>query len=129
MKKLFYILFFLFPVVVSAQFNLYKDSPLDYAWKCVGNAGFSAGDVSFYISLVFNPSGEPYVAFSDGSLSYKATVMKFDGVNWVYVGLPGFTTAGATFTNIAFDSSGQLYIAFSDETYSYKASVKREKFF
>ncbi len=54
MKKLLYLLFFFLPVVVSAQFNLYKDSPLDYAWKYVGNADFSAGD-AFFTKIAFNP--------------------------------------------------------------------------
>ena len=56
MKKLFYILFFLFPVVVFAQQPWYKYSPLDYTWKNVGNAGFSAGEAD-YTSLAFSPSG------------------------------------------------------------------------
>jgi hypothetical protein len=51
MKKLFYILMFFFPILVCAQQNLYKSSPLDYAWKDVGIACFSAGE-NDYNSLV-----------------------------------------------------------------------------
>ena len=91
MKKLLYILFFFLPVVISAQFNLYKDSPLDYAWKNVGNAGFSGGAAE-YTSLAFSPSnGQPYLVFKDFANSQKATVMRFDGTNWVYVGSAGFS--------------------------------------
>jgi hypothetical protein len=112
MKKLFYILFFFLPVVVSAQFNLYKDSPLDYAWKYVGNAGFSAGEAD-YTSLAFSPSGEPYVAFQDWGKSGKASVMKFNGSNWVYVGSQGFSTDVAYYLSLKFNQPGQAFVAYS----------------
>jgi hypothetical protein len=77
MKKLFYFLVLLLPVVVFAQQPWYKSSPLDYMWMNVGNAGFSEGEVSC-TSLAFSPSGEPYVAYSDGANSFKATVSRFN---------------------------------------------------
>jgi len=113
MKKLLYILFFLLPVVVSAQFNLYKDSPLDYAWKYVGNKDFSTGEAD-YTSIAFSPSGEPYVAYSDETKYYKATVMKFDGSNWVNVGNAGFSSGQSAYTSLAFSPIDlQPYLAFS----------------
>ena len=86
MKKLFYILLLLVPVVVCAQQGWAQSTPLDYAWKYVGNAGFSAG-YAYYTSLAFSLSdGLPYVAYCDKSNSWKATVMKFSGSSWVNVG-------------------------------------------
>ena len=82
MKKLIYILMFVFPVVAFAQQPWYKSSPLDSAWKIVGNAGFSEG-TAYYTSLAFSSAGEPYVAYEDDGNSGKATVMKFDGANWI----------------------------------------------
>jgi len=76
MKKLIYILVFLFPVIAFAQQPWYKPSPLDFAWKNVGNAGFSSGAAD-YTSLALSPIGQPYVAYSDGGNSWKATVKKF----------------------------------------------------
>jgi hypothetical protein len=112
MKILIYILLFLFPVLAFAQQPWYKYSPMDYAWKNVGNNGFSAGGVS-YTSLAFNPTnGQPYVAYQDTSL--KATVMKFDGSNWVYVGNAGFSVGDVSYTSLAFSLSGQPYVAFMD---------------
>src|SRR5208283_1622323 len=101
MKKLFYILMLLFPVVAFAQQPWYKSSLLDYSWQDVGNAGFSAGE-SYWLSLAFSLSGQPYVAYSDSLNSWKATVMKFDGTNWVYIGNAGFSAGEARFTCIAF---------------------------
>jgi hypothetical protein len=114
MKKLLYILFFFFPIVAIAQLNLYKDSPLDYAWKNVGNAGFSAEEATF-TSIAFSPSdGQPYVAFEDYEFYLKATVMKFDGTNWVNIGNGGFSASLAEYTSLAFSPSGQPYVAYED---------------
>ncbi|MGN6566628.1 MAG: hypothetical protein ACTHJ0_01680, partial [Flavipsychrobacter sp.] len=47
-------------------------------WDSVGNQGFSSGVVN-YTSIAVNRSGTPYVAFIDGNVSYKATVMSYNG--------------------------------------------------
>ncbi len=47
----------------------------------------------WFTSLAFSPSGQPYVAYQDYLNSYKATVMTFDGTNWVNVGNAGFSAA------------------------------------
>jgi hypothetical protein len=116
MKKLFNILFFFLPAVVSAQFNLYKDSPMDYAWKYVGNAGFSAG-VAYGISFAFSPSNnQPYVAYQDREfIAENATVMMFNGTNWVNVGNAGFSTDFPENISLAFSPSESFpYVAYSD---------------
>jgi len=127
MKKLIYILLFVFPVAVYAQNNLYKSSPLDYMWKNVGNAGFSAGKAEF-TSLAFSPSGQPYVAYEDWGNSRKATVMKFDGTNWVNVGNAGFSTGEVDYISLAFSPSGEPYVAYQDGGVTYsvgKATVMK----
>ena len=119
MKKFIYILLFMFPVVAFAQQPWYKYSPMDYAWKDVGDTGFSAGAADC-TSLAFNQTGQAYVAFVDVGNSYNATVMKFDGTNWVYVGNAGFSAGEANYTSLAFSpSNGQPYVAFID----WRASV------
>ena len=50
-------------------------------WQTVGAAGFSVA-VANYPSLAI-ANGTPYVAYQDVNTAYKATVMKFDGSNWV----------------------------------------------
>jgi len=80
MKNIFYLLVLFIPTLVCAQQVLAQSSPLNYAWKNVGNAGFSAGTVQF-TSLGVSPSGQPYVAYSDKANSWEATVMKYDSIH------------------------------------------------
>jgi len=81
----------------------------------VGNEGFSAGH-AHNTSLAFSPAdGQPYVAFCDDSLSGKAALMKFNGINWVYVGTRGFSSTGAAFTSLAFSPADSMpYVAYQD---------------
>ncbi len=116
MKNLIYLLLLLLPATVIAQKPWYKSSPLDYAWQNVGTAGFSAGEAD-YTSLAFNLSGDPYVAFQDWGNSGKATVMKFNGTNWIYVGNAGFSVDKASYLSLAFSPFGQPYVAFTGDTY------------
>jgi len=94
------------------------------SWVNVGNAGFSAGIVQD-LSLAFNPSGHPYVAYQDCGDSCKAIVVKFDGNSWVNVGNLGFSEAAADYTSLAFSPSGQPYVAFEDCGDSLKATVMK----
>lgn len=122
MKKPLYILLLLFTVVASAQQPWYKYSPMDYAWKNVGNEGFSPAAAES-ICIAFSPSGRPFIAYMDSIHSYKATVMEFDGINWMVVGNSGFSSGTAYFTSLAFSPSGQPYVAYQDSSVSYKATV------
>ena len=59
--------------------SYYKASVMTFSgtgWVYVGNAGFSAGFTQT-VSLAFNSSGQPYVAFGDGFMG-QATAMKYD---------------------------------------------------
>jgi hypothetical protein len=117
MRKFIYVFMFLFPVVIFAQQSGYKSSPLDYLWQYVGDAGFSSGP-AYYTSLAFSPvDGQPYVAYMDvpawGGTTGPATVKKFDGTNWVYVGNAGFTVITVGYTSLAFSPVDSLpYVAY-----------------
>jgi hypothetical protein len=118
MKRTIYILLFLLPVITYAQQNWYKYSPLDEMWQDVGNPGFSIGR-SYYTSLAFSPVDcQPYVAYVDVPLgpgnTGPGTVMKFDGTQWVNVGIPGFTIVTIGYTSLAFSPVDSLpYVAFA----------------
>jgi len=83
------------------------------SWETVGTVGFSAGQAS-YPSLALDVSGTPYVAYSDGAYSGKATVMKYNGTSWVTVGTSGFSAGSATYLSLAIMGDGNPYVAFRD---------------
>ena len=51
-----------------------------------------AGGATASCNLESDANGNLIVAFRDESNSGKTSVMKYDGINWKYMGLPGFTT-------------------------------------
>lgn len=73
-------------------------------WKIVGESNFSTGQ-SNYIDIAFHPTtSEPYVSYTDyETVSYRATVKKFNGTSWESVGTDGFTPSRADGTQIAFN--------------------------
>jgi hypothetical protein len=75
--------------------------------------------------VVVSSLGSPYIAYTDASRGDKLTVMQFDGVNWIAVGSPGFSSGAAIYINLVFDPSGTLYVAYSDLGLSGKGVVKK----
>jgi hypothetical protein len=57
--------------------------------------------------------------------SSKATVMRFNGTNWMNVGNAGFTAGTASYTSLAFSQSGDPYVAYQDWGNSQKATVMK----
>jgi len=90
-------------------------------WSVVGTQGFSAGEVG-KLTLRFH-DGTPYVAFQDYENSYAATVMYYNGTNWVNLGSAGFTSSAAYEPSFAIDSGGTPYVAYYDD--SNKANVMK----
>jgi hypothetical protein len=89
----------------------------DAGWQPVGLSGFTQGGAD-YLSLVFDNSNIPNLAFMDNSAGSKATVMKYTGVTaenatgWATVGTAGFSEASANYEKLAFDKSGTPYVAY-----------------
>ena len=92
----------------------------------VGNAGFTSADAECE-SLAFSPSGQLYIAYSDGATSplAKATVMKFNGSNWVNVGNAGFSAGFTWGESLAFSPAGEPHVAYIDYADSVKVSVMK----
>jgi hypothetical protein len=123
MKRQLYILFFFLSVAASAQRNDYKTSPFECAWKKVGAAGFSSGQVDF-TTLALDPAGEPYVAYSDSINQGKATVMKFDGINGTAVVNSAFSPGAVAHTSLSISlANGHPYVAFEDSANSNSITV------
>jgi hypothetical protein len=102
-------------------------------WETVGMPGFSTGNVTSTnifidndtIYTAFNESGFPAVIGTD--LVSKASVMKFNGVSWEYVGKPGFSADEVNSTSL-FVYNGVPYVAFKDRSVPYgldKVSVMK----
>jgi len=88
------------------------------SWVTVGSAGFSAG-TTMGTSIAIDGSGTPYVVYGDGATSIllQATVMKYNGSNWVNVGGAGFSAGQAVGTTIAINGSGTPYVFYIDGIY------------
>ena len=105
-------------------------------WEYVGIAGFTPGGTS-YTSIAIDKNNTPYVAFRDQGDTvsnswpngFRASVMKFDGANWVYVGSPGFSGGtgpyGALYTSLAIDKNGTLYVAYCDMSNNFNAAAMK----
>ena len=95
------------------------------SWDTVGTRGFSAR-VAYCTSMAIDGSGTPYVAYEDlsgDSLNGPATVMKFNGTNWVNVGNADFSAGWVSETSLALNGSGAPYVAYQDLAHGYAASV------
>ena len=93
-------------------------------WVPVGSAGFSAGTAAS-TSLAIAADGTPYVAYQDRGNSFKATVMKFNGISWETVGSAGFSAGTASFTSLALAADGTPYVAYRDGANRSKATVMK----
>lgn len=83
-------------------------------WQPLGPDDFAATwpstDQVDCTSLALDASGTPYVAYRD-NITAKATVVKYDGSNWVVVGNPNFSPLGAYNTSLQLDANGTPYVA------------------
>ncbi len=87
------------------------------SWVPVGGADFTSGSCQ-YNSLTIDHSGNLFFVYEDGVLggggAGKASVMKYDGTSWSFVGSERFSAGDATYTSIALNNSGTPYVAYVD---------------
>ncbi|KAL4428804.1 hypothetical protein ABPG77_005242 [Micractinium sp. CCAP 211/92] len=84
------------------------------SWRYKGVPGFSLGFAA-QVQLAISATGDVYVAFQDGWLDNRLTVMQFVGT-WLYVGPdgPGITQQGVEYISLAVDKNGAPLVAFQD---------------
>lgn len=88
------------------------------AWETVGNPGQGSGSIG-YLSMAFDLiTGDPYVAFPEldfGTQQSELSVMKFNGTDWQYVGVPKFSVGSTSRVSIAFNPTNNTpYAAYVD---------------
>lgn len=112
------------PVPAGPKPTVYKYE--GSSWVVVGTASFTTNTI-FFPSLAFDNSNTPYLAFHENGLGAgpRASVVKYDGANWVNVGTAGFSPATAAFTSLAIDGNGNPYVAYYDEANGQKTTVMK----
>ena len=75
-------------------------------------------------NLEIDADGNLIVAFRDEINGGKTSVIRYDGMNWNYMGLAGFTPT-ASGQSLALDPEGFPYVAYRDANQNGRISVKR----
>jgi hypothetical protein len=103
-------------------------APGGTSWTTVGTAGIT-GNNARHTSIAIDNAGTPWIAFSDNalisSIRNRATVMKYNGSTWDYVGPRGLSASAADYTDITFDATGTPYLAYTDYSVSSKLTIKK----
>ena len=82
-------------------------------WNIVG-APFAAYLAS-YLAMAIDTAGNPNVLYQDYSNNKLASVMKYNGVQWVNVGSADFSQGGAiSATSMAIDKNNNVYVSFNE---------------
>src|SRR3989344_4852950 len=118
----------------GVKYLAYSDEALNHAatvlqydenkdtWSVVGAPGLTPGRADD-VSLAVDKNDNLYIAFlDDTNRSYynssKATVMKFNGTSWNFVGTPGFSMQGVGFVQMVTDNNNTPYVTYIDESIS-----------
>lgn len=93
----------------------------DSAWQYLGAAGFSDGRAASP-AMVFGPDGFPYVVFIENSstASNKVNVMRFNGDQWVQMGITHFQANSICAPSIDIDQAGFPVITYIAPPYTGK---------
>lgn len=96
--------------VLSLKVMKYDEA--DSVWKSVGNTSFANKNV-FNCSVQFDHAGNLYVAYTDASNDFRATVRKWTGSNWDIVGSGAFSPALSNFLKLTFSPQNVPFVAFA----------------
>ncbi len=79
-------------------------------WRDIGDsAQIGPGE---YLDIAVDANDVPYIVYSDFLARQAPTVKKFDGSNWVTVGLAGFEDNSVSYTKLAIDHDGIPYVVY-----------------
>ncbi|NNE54874.1 MAG: hypothetical protein HKN32_02555, partial [Flavobacteriales bacterium] len=95
-------------------------------WTVLGDSYVSSP--TSHQSMAISDENVPYVAFKDGSVDGRTSVIKLVDNQWENVGEPGFSSEGffgTDYHSLTFDSQGTPYVAFRDLNDGSKPSVMK----
>ncbi|MCX2739066.1 cadherin domain-containing protein [Pontibacter anaerobius] len=95
-----------------------------FAWQSISANSPSSGR-STYPSVAIHPNGVPYVAFMDDMNDGKATVKRFNGLDWLPVGAGVISDYMAYEVSMLIDREGTPFVAFVDVANGARATVKK----
>jgi len=96
------------------------------SWHDLGAPGASPGE-AHYTDIATGRDGSIYVVFADRTTTPidRATVMRFSGGVWSFVGAPGISAAEAQYASIALDGNDVPYVAFADRSHPDGSQIGR----
>lgn len=106
--------------VGEQKLNIYKI--VGGSWELI--AEDLAGGATESCNLESDAEGNVIVAFRDELNGGRTSVMKYDGVEWAYMGLAGFTGI-ASGHSLAIDPNGVPFVAYREADFGDKVSVKK----
>ncbi|MCP1997162.1 hypothetical protein [Flavobacterium sp. HSC-61S13] len=96
------------------------------SWQSVGTPHFSE-NASTMLTFIIDRLGDPYVTFIDSGKNNtnQASVMKWNGNEWVLVGEASFSQAAVNYPRIALDLHSNPFVAYTDQAYGGKMTVMK----
>ncbi len=110
----------------SGKLSVFSYTP-DFggSWTVLGLPSGITTSAIYFPSIALTSANVPYVAFSDQTNSYKASVVYYNSGNnnWLSLGSPGFSSGVAEHISMAFDPDDTPYLAYTDAANSHKATT------
>ncbi|MEZ4916617.1 MAG: hypothetical protein R2836_06480, partial [Chitinophagales bacterium] len=115
-----YLWLFFGSYTIYAQCQTWEDIGIIDTWS------WASSSSSNYTNIAIDNNGFPIVVYQDGNQNNKATVKKYNGSNWQFIGNEGFTAGVASYTNIVLNNNNTPYISYTD--YANGKSISVQKF-
>ncbi len=108
--------------------NAWKYSPTSDRWDSMGHNFTEDGTKE--ITLAISGENIPYVAYVENASGDKASVMKYDRIDysplhWFNVGAARFSAGAVEYISIALNSTSTPYVAYKDKANGGKATVMK----
>ncbi|KAA3636870.1 MAG: BspA family leucine-rich repeat surface protein, partial [Bacteroidetes bacterium] len=101
----------------------WQEEFMDVLWSFVGSGNIT--DQTDFLSLAVGGANESeYIAFQDGNAGNMASVMRFSGTAWEYVGAQGVSDGAIEYTSLAIFEN-EPYLAYGDEANGGGVTVKK----